>query len=43
MRGLSRYGMSPAWFNSHRTDMAGFMLLGAVLLLLFLLVKAQGE
>ena len=33
--------LSPAWFNSHRTDLAGFAMLAAVLVLLALLVRAN--
>lgn len=32
-------GMPPSWFNSHKTDLAGFVLLGAVVLFLVLLFK----
>jgi hypothetical protein len=31
--------LSPAWFDSHRTDLAGFAMLAAVVLLLGLFFK----
>jgi hypothetical protein len=33
-------GMSPSWFNTHQTDLVGFVLLGAVILFLLLFFKA---
>lgn len=43
MRGLSRAGMSPEWFNSHRTDAAGVAMLAAALVFLFIFVKIQRD
>jgi hypothetical protein len=31
--------LSPSWFDSHKTDIAGLALLGAVVLFLILFVK----
>ena len=35
--------LSPAWFNSHRTDLAGLAMLAGVILLLAVLVKLQRD
>ncbi|MFI5344835.1 MAG: hypothetical protein ACHQ51_00525 [Elusimicrobiota bacterium] len=32
--------LSPSWFNSHRTDLAGLAMLAAVVLFLILFLKA---
>lgn len=43
MRFGSRAGVSPKWFDTHRTDVAGGALLVAVLVFIAILVKIARE
>lgn len=43
MRFGTRVGLSPAWFDTHRTDVAGAAMLVAVIVFILIFVKIARE